>query len=183
MDGTLTVPMHDFDAIRAELGLAPGPILEQLATLPPERAPAIRAHLQRVEEEIADRSIAQDGARALLDTLAARGARKGILTRNSLDNAWRTLRACGLHDHFEPPHVLGRDEAVPKPSADGILRLLAAWGGRPEDAVMVGDFEYDLMAGRAAGTATVYVDVTGAFPYRALADVAVARLDALLRGM
>ena len=33
LDGTLTVPALDFDAIRAEIGLPPGPILESLERL------------------------------------------------------------------------------------------------------------------------------------------------------
>ena len=33
LDGTLTQPLLDFDLIRAEIGLGPGPILEQLSAL------------------------------------------------------------------------------------------------------------------------------------------------------
>lgn len=181
MDGTLTVAMHDFDAIRAELRLPLGrPILEALSELPPERAADVRARLARIEEDLADRALAQDGAHAMLDVLARRDARRGILTRNSRSNAWRTLRACKLHGHFDEPFVLGRDEATPKPSPEGILRLLDAWGARAEDAVMVGDFQYDLLAGRAAGVTTLYIDVTGSFPFRHLADVSITRWDEML---
>src|SRR5258706_15656526 len=50
MDGTLTVAVHDFDAIRAELGLEPGkPILEQLALLPEPRARELYARLDALE--------------------------------------------------------------------------------------------------------------------------------------
>ncbi|MGH9885914.1 MAG: HAD family hydrolase, partial [bacterium] len=41
MDGTLTVAVHDFDAIRTELGLPQGkPMLEELALRPAEEARA-----------------------------------------------------------------------------------------------------------------------------------------------
>ena len=51
LDGTLTVAVHDFDAIRAELGLPVGrPILEELATLPLAEAAELR---ERLDEEIA----------------------------------------------------------------------------------------------------------------------------------
>ena len=55
-------------------------------------------------------------------------------------------------------HVLGRDEAAPKPDPAGVQKLLAAWDAAPASAVMVGDFRYDLEAGRRAGVATIYYD-------------------------
>ena len=45
---------------------------------------------------------------------------------------------------------------------------------------MVGDYVFDLMAGRNAGTATVHLDVTGAFPWPEQADVRVSSLEELL---
>ena len=49
MDGTLTVAVHDFNAIRDELGLPQGrPILEQLAEMPEERSGPLRERLDEV---------------------------------------------------------------------------------------------------------------------------------------
>jgi phosphoglycolate phosphatase-like HAD superfamily hydrolase len=45
---------------------------------------------------------------------------------------------------------------------------------------MVGDYLYDLQAGRAAGTATVHVDPSGRFAFAEHADVQVPSLEALL---
>ena len=45
---------------------------------------------------------------------------------------------------------------------------------------MVGDYLFDLEAGRAAGVRTLYVDVTGTFPFKAHADLSVTALDELL---
>jgi len=75
--------------------------------------------------------------------------------------------------------VLGREAAAPKPDPAGIRRLLAHWRAGPHQAVMVGDYRYDLLAGRAAGIATVYVDLTRGFQFREHADVAVHSLAAL----
>jgi phosphoglycolate phosphatase-like HAD superfamily hydrolase len=44
---------------------------------------------------------------------------------------------------------------------------------------MVGDYQFDLLAGRAAGTATVYVDPSGEFPFARHADVSVRSLALL----
>ena len=180
MDGTLTVAVHDFDAMRAELGLRPKePILEQIAAQSELRARALLDRLDAIELELARRARAADGAHALLERLCGRGAKLGILTRNSFANAKETLRACGLERFFAAECVLGREHAAPKPDPAGIRRLLAHWRAEPHQAVMVGDYRYDLLAGRAAGIATVYVDLTRGFQFREHADVAVHSLAAL----
>lgn len=180
MDGTLTVAVHDFDAMRAVLGLQPKePILEQIAAAPEQRARALLARLDAIELELARKARAADGAAALLERLCARGARLGILTRNSFANARETLRASGLERFFAPECVLGREAAAPKPDPQGIRQLLGHWRAEPHQAVMVGDYRFDLLAGRAAGTATVYVDLSGGFPFREHADLAVDSLAAL----
>jgi HAD superfamily hydrolase (TIGR01509 family) len=181
LDGTLTVAIHDFAAIRAALGLPPDrPILEALAELSETEARPRRAQLDRIEREVAGRARPAPGAAALLDSLAARGARTGVLTRNSHASALATLQAAGLERFFDPDDVVGREQAAPKPRPDGIRRLLARWRARAADAVMVGDYRFDLEAGRAAGTATVWVDALGSGLWSAHADLRVERLDQLL---
>jgi phosphoglycolate phosphatase-like HAD superfamily hydrolase len=41
---------------------------------------------------------------------------------------------------------------------------------------MVGDYLFDLEAGRRAGSATVYLDPTGAFPWKDRADLPITNL-------
>ncbi|MCP4867404.1 MAG: HAD family hydrolase [Proteobacteria bacterium] len=181
LDGTLTVAAHDFDAIRRDLGLRPNePILEQLAELPPAEAAPLREQLADIEGEIADRSEPQPGAARLLEALADRGHRRGILTRNRRDLAWRSLRAAGLEHFFSDGDVLGRTDAAPKPSPDGLLKLLDRWAAPAGDGVFVGDYLFDLQAGRRAGLATVHFDVHGAFRWSEHADREVRTLGELL---
>jgi HAD superfamily hydrolase (TIGR01509 family) len=182
MDGTLTLPAHDFDAIRSELGLSPGrPILEQLAEIPAARAGELRRRLGEIELEIARRAVAQPGARELLGALALRGARAGILTRNSHANALETLSSCGLRRFFPPDWILGREACDPKPSPDGIHKLLQRWRAEPKRAVMVGDYLFDVQAGREAGTATVLVGPASGKKWPVRADVQVRDLLELRR--
>ena len=177
MDGTLTVAVHDFDAIREDLGLPPGqPILETLAAQPADRAARLYRHLQEIEWELAARARAQAGANQLLEALRQRGRRLGILTRNSQEIAYETLRVCDLLEFFDRECVLARESATPKPEPDGIRQLLSHWAADPSAAVMVGDYLYDLMAGHRAGTATVYVDIRGSGKWAAHADVTVRDL-------
>ena len=181
MDGTVTVAIHACAAIRHELGLPPGkPILEELARFPQVEARELFERLDSIELALARRARAASGAVALLEALRARGSRLGILTRNSHANSLETLRVCGLAHFFNTPCIVGREIAAPKPDPGGIHHLLDAWRAAPKDAVMVGDYHYDLLAGRAAGTATVYVDTSGEFPFEEHADVSVRSLEELV---
>lgn len=183
MDGTLTVAAHDFAAIKRRLGLSPNaPILEQLLQLPEEHAARLRQQLDVIELEIARQSEIQPGARELLQALRRAGARLGILTRNSLVNTMETLAGCGLSGFFDARFILARDSCDPKPSGAGIRELLKRWNASPDQAVMVGDFLFDLQAGRDAKTATVYFDPTGTREYAAYADLCVDSFDEL-RGL
>lgn len=160
MDGTLTVAVHDFAAIRQALGIPPeDDILTHLAALPAEEGRAKHAWLLEHERELAVASKAADGAVELVRTLKARGCRLGILTRNARELAHITLAAIGLDDCFAVADIIGRDEALPKPDPDGLLRLAQGWDVSPQDMVMVGDYRFDLDCGRAAGARTVLVNV------------------------
>jgi len=185
LDGTLTVPVHDFPAIRAALGLTEDEpdILRFLATLPEAEAAARHARLIEIEYELSARTAAAPGAVRLLDQLNRRNVRVGILTRNTREIALHTLGLVGLRDYFAVDDILGREDAAPKPHPAGIEMLLSAWGRGPDDAVMVGDYLFDLQVGRAASTATIHVDHSGAFRWPELADLAVTTLEELAEAL
>ncbi len=180
LDGTLSVAAHDFAGIRRELGLPPAkPILEELARLPEAEAARLTRRLDQIEWDLACRAEPARGALALLQVLSSGGMRLGIVTRNSHRNALRTLQSCRLEAFFKPCCVIGREAAQPKPHPDSVFKLLSHWEARPEQAVVVGDYRFDLLAGRAAGTATVHVDPSGEFAWEEHADVQVRGLEAL----
>lgn len=183
LDGTLTVSSHDFAAFRAELAIPAGTgLLEWVDGLPIADRAQAEARIAAWEAEHAERAIAEPDAVALLADLSDRGAVLGVLTRNRTDILLRTLHVAGLGSRFDPRWCVGRDRAAPKPSPAGILQLLSAWDAAPTDAVMVGDWGFDIEAGRAAGVATVLVDRDGsARHFAAIADAHVSSLTALVR--
>lgn len=159
LDGTLTVAVHDFAAIRRHLEIPPeADILGHLAALPADESRAKHAWLLEHERALAVGSTAAPGAVQLVRELADRGHRLGILTRNARELAHISLQAIGIADCFQADDVLGRDEAAHKPDPAGLLHLASAWHVRQPDMVMVGDHRMDLQAGRAAGTTTVLVN-------------------------
>jgi len=147
MDGTLTHAIHDFDAIRAELGLPQGaPIIEAIDRHDATTARRLHAQLDALELDIALQASAQAGAQELLTT----------------------------------ENIVSRHCCAPKPDPAGVQMLLKRWSAKAEDSVMVGDFLYDLSAGRAAGVSTVHLDVTGNFPWPDATDIGVVSLRDLL---
>ena len=158
LDGTLTIPVHDFVMIRATLGIPDGAdILSHLDSLPGEEAQPRHDWLENVEMTLAAQTNPAPGACELVEFLFRRECRLGILTRNKREIAFLTLKQIGLDSYFAQEDVLGRDEALPKPDADGIRKLASSWDTCPEELVVVGDYLHDLVAGHAAGAATIHV--------------------------
>ena len=180
LDGTLTVAIHDFARIRVQLGVPEGiDILGHLEALPAAEALVARGRLGEIEDELADRTQPAEGALGLVQLLHRRGARLGVLTRNTRGIALRTLGRIGVSHYIAAGDVLGREEALAKPDPDGIFKLARSWGIAPSRLVMVGDYSFDLQAGRAAGAATIHVDPSRAFRWPEVTDLAVATLAEL----
>ncbi len=91
------------------------------------------------------------GAAELLAELAAQGFHRGLLTRNSRRFTEELIERLGLT--FDA--VMTRDDAPPKPDPAAIWRICDAWAIESPLVATVGDYRFDLEAGRAAGTRTV----------------------------
>jgi HAD superfamily hydrolase (TIGR01509 family) len=181
LDGTLTEPLLDFDAMRAEIGLPPGPILEQLEHADAATRARADAILRRHEREAIARATLADGCRELLDRLAARGVPAAILTRNVREVVDTFVRVFG----FSFAAVYTREDGPPKPSPAGVLTLCELMGTPPAETLVVGDYKFDILAGRAAGCATALVTTThrptpAELPDWGPPDVVVASLRELL---
>ena len=158
MDGTLTVPKHDFAQIRSLLSIpSEGDILTHIASLPLEEQKKSHALLYQWEYDIALQGEASEDAKDLLEYLSEQDCRLGILTRNKKELARITLEAAGLIDYFSLDVILGRDCALPKPNPEGIHYICSQWKVAPKDVVMVGDYIYDIEAGQRAGTSTIHI--------------------------
>lgn len=182
MDGTLTLPVHDFNAIRAELGIEPDrPILEAISALPKKEADELSRRLHEIEMQIAKLAVVQPGAVELLEQIRSRDCRLGILTRNDEEIAHATLKASGLDEFFEQETVIGRELCLPKPAPDGVQFLLDHWRAPASDTVMVGDYRFDIEAGHRAGVHTVHFDSTATFNWPEYMSHGVTRLADISR--
>ena len=158
LDGTLTEPVLDFDAIRAEIGLPDNvPILEYIERLTvAERAHAEAVMVRHERAAIAQATLA-DGCADLLGHLREREIPIAILTRNVREVVETFARMFTFQFHA----VYTREDGPPKPSPAGALSLCRAMGVAPAHTLSVGDYKYDVMAGRDAGCRTVLVDREG----------------------
>lgn len=180
MDGTLTNAVHDFQHIRRQLDIPPdADILDHLDNLPPAQAAAAHQWLLEHERKLAEQSTAAPGAVALVNYLHERGDRLAILTRNARELAQVTLRAIGLQQCFAPADILGRNEAAPKPSPDGMLHIARNWQVCSSRLCMVGDFHFDLRSARSAGSRAVLVNLPDN-PWPELTDHHAPDCNALL---
>ena len=172
MDGTLTVPAHDFAGFRRDNSI---PAEQDLLSAANERSAAGRAELlaaiSQWEAELAASAVAQDDASELLQALLMRGCKLSVVTRNTREHAITTLGASGLLPFFTDERgILGRDCAPAKPRPDALLFVLNRWKVPAADAVMVGDWVHDIRAGRSAGCTTVLIERTATAPTDWLAD-------------
>lgn len=162
MDGTLTQAVHDFSAIRKALDIAEDEdILVHLANLPETERVRKKLWLMEHEKVLAENARPALGAVELVKFLKAKGCQLAILTRNDRRLAYTTLDAIGLSDYFLSALVLGRDEAEPKPSKAGMLRLADYWQVAPEQMLIAGDHLHDLASGKNAGSHTILVNEHG----------------------
>ena len=174
MDGTLTRPVHDFDWIREQLGIDSGvPILEAIEHMPDAAAREAKIKLDELEMELAHQAVAQPGVVEFLTALQSSQKSLGILTRNGEHIAKATLAACGLIDFFPMQSIVGRETCAPKPKPDGVAHLVDLWGASRRNTVIVGDYRYDIEAGRVYGIQTVHFDPAGNFHWPQWMDYGV----------
>lgn len=153
MDGTLVDSRLDYHAMRSEMGLPLGvPILESLTATPAGPNRDRMLEVMRLHElRGADDAVLFEGVLDFLSHLAERDIAAGLLTRNSRECTDRTLARLNLN--FS--HVVTRDDAPPKPDPAGVCMIAASWGLSPGEIIVIGDYLFDLQAGRSAGMRSV----------------------------
>ncbi len=179
LDGTITQPFFDFDAIREEMGLDKnsGPILEAMQKMSPRQRKDAEKILHYHEQQAIIESRLNEGAKKTLNSLRKAKIKIGILTRNKRLNALAIAKKHGLQ--FDA--VVDRDDGPVKPDAFGVLRICEQFSVRPEEALMVGDYLFDLQCAKAAGAiAVLLTNHERADEFAKQADFCIERMDQIL---
>jgi len=153
LDGTITQPYFDFDAIREEIGLAKdsGPVLESMEKMTAQQRQDAEKILYYHEQKAVTESKLNANAKQTLSALRTAGIHIGVLTRNKRSNALAIARKHKLK--FDA--VIGREDGPVKPDAFGVLRICEQFGVEPEETMLVGDYLFDLLCAKAAGAVAV----------------------------
>ncbi len=153
LDGTITEPFFDFDAIREEMGYPKdtGPILELMEKMNPAERRRAEEILSRYEDKAVAQSTLNPGAKDTLAKLRRRHLPIGILTRNRRANALAVAKKHGLK--FDA--VVDREDGPVKPDAFGVLELCRQFRISPKETLVVGDYLFDLLCAKAAGAIAV----------------------------
>jgi len=177
LDGTLTRPLLDFDAIRARIGITGGPILEAIEKMQgAERARAEEILLQH-EWEAARTGELQEGAVEVVRRLRECHP-VALLTRNTRPIVDYLLERHG----FVFDAIRTREHGAVKPSPEPVLSLCREVNAHVQASWMVGDYLFDLQSGRSAGTRTVLMIGDDEMPsFATMADFVIRRLDELPR--
>jgi len=153
LDGTITEPYLDFDQIRREIGVDPdaGPLLELMKAMPPARRQRAEQIMHKHEQRAVRESTLNEGAGQTIRRLRQAGMKIGILTRNTRDNASAVLTKHNLHYDA----VVGRGDGPVKPDSYGVEYLCELFGVECSEALLVGDYLFDILSAASAGAVSV----------------------------
>ncbi|MCS7143983.1 MAG: HAD family hydrolase [Archaeoglobaceae archaeon] len=154
LDGTLVEFNIPFEEIKRILGIKDRFILESILS---EKDENKKREMLRVLEEYELKSAENTKlafyAKELLQFLREKGILHGIVTRNSRKSVETISKKFGLEFDF----VVTREDANPKPSPEPINMILRRFGVEPKNALLVGDFLFDLLSGKNAGVKTALI--------------------------
>jgi len=108
------------------------------------------------QSEHLDLSKPYPGTKKTLETLKFSGLKLAVVTTRAKATAVKTLELAHVLEYID--HVVGLEDVVNlKPHPEPLLKALDRLGEEPVNAVMVGDADVDVLAGKNAGTATIGV--------------------------
>ena len=121
LDGTITEPFFDFDAIRREIGISDNAlsILDAFEQMSSEDRRVAETILKKHEEAAVSESTLNKGTEKTLDALRQSSINIGILTRNTKGN---TVKVAEKHN-LKFDAIVDRNDGPVKPDAFGVLKL------------------------------------------------------------
>lgn len=151
MDGTLVDSKINFPAIYEALGIdSQRSIVEYVNTLSGVAQEKAREIVHFYEEEGAKNSSPIPGVHSLINKLHEHKINLAVFTLNSRQIALKTLQAHGL----QIPLIISREDTHPKPHPEGLHKICKHFSTPLHEAIYVGDYKYDLMAGKNANIKT-----------------------------
>ncbi len=154
LDGVIVKSSLDFELIAKEIfgSSSENPVLEKIEELSSlaEKKKALRI-LEKHEKRAALQAQLNPGIKQLLGLVRQRGMKAAIVTRNSQD----TVRIILEKFYLQIDCIVTREGVPPKPSKEPVLRACECMELSPDEVVFLGDYEFDMLAGKRAGVRTI----------------------------
>ncbi|GJS26531.1 haloacid dehalogenase-like hydrolase domain-containing protein [Tanacetum coccineum] len=182
MDGTLTVPVIDFQAMyksvlgedeyfRIKKSRPPSggiDILHLIENWTPDKQLKAYQVIADYEQQGMDKLQIMPGAAELCGFLNSRNIRRGLITRNV------KLAVDLFHERFGMSFspALSREFRPYKPDPGPLLHICSTWGVKPNEVMMIGDsLKDDVACGKRAGAFACLLDETGRYDSPEYANV------------
>jgi len=146
--------ISDHELVKS-FGAAPSGVLAKW--MPSDQVPAALKHWEDFQATLAPAEIAPfEGIPEMLAALKTQSVRLAIFTGRDRATAEKIIRAHGWWEtYFDADTILAGDDGFPvKPQSEGLAQFLKKLSFDPTTTLMVGDHEYDALAGRGAGCKT-----------------------------
>ncbi len=143
---------------REKLSNVMGQSLESIyQRLAPQYTPELLCEVHRTFQEAhLDLSFPFEGVEEILRTLHKNKIKMAAITTRSRRTSAKTLEGAGIAHYFDVI-ISGEDVKKIKPDPEPLLLALRKLHVKPQNAVMIGDTDADILAGKNAGTHTIGV--------------------------
>jgi len=177
LDGVLVNSPLDLPAIKRELfGDSSVFIIEGLEACDETEREKKSVILLERELEAASKATADPAVPQLFEWLENRNIKRAVITRNSRKAVKLISDNLGLDFGI----VIAREDAPPKPDPGSVFAACERLGISPESCVMVGDFAFDIEAGKSAGCRTVFIETEKFHHLQSGEDARISNLSELI---
>lgn len=180
LDGTLVTSSLNFSAIKHEISCPDHEdVLSFLRSLPEQKQHEAMEIIHRHELLDAECSDWIPGARAFVDKCIVENIPMAIVTRNS----HHPTRVKIKRNAIPIDRVITRENSKPKPDPSALLQIAKDFKLPTGAMLMVGDYKYDLEAGRNAQMHSCLINYPSLPDYHHLADYTFEHFDLLHQAM
>ncbi len=176
LDGTITKTDIRFAPFRERIGCGEGDVLEYINRADENERKKFYSIIDEYEKEIQRDCSLNEGFEELMNFLDKRKIKTGIVTRSSRRHAEIVIKKLGI----PIKHIISREDADPKPSGKPLIMLSEMLDIPVKKMLFVGDFLWDILAGRNAGVKTVLLVNEHSEKFSHLADHRIRKLSELV---
>jgi HAD superfamily hydrolase (TIGR01549 family) len=172
LDGTITKTSVKFAPYRQEIGTLEKDVLKYIQTLDVEKQVKMYNLLADYEYRIQQDCMLNEGFLEIMNFLKEKNIQSGIITRSSRKHANKVIEKLNIPIKV----VIGRDDVSPKPSGEPLILMSKLLSVSREKMLFVGDFLWDIQAGKNAGVKTVLLLTSYSKDFAHLSDYVIHNL-------